>query len=586
MAAATSPDHVAKVPPADTQSALRQVRWELRSDWQMDLIGPHGLRLQEWLRDGIARVVKQGEHRLVYRVDLPRGTVFLKHYRCRSWLAAVRNLVRRSISRREMRSAQEVLRRQLPTAVPVGIGEQRRGGLVRDSFFITEAIPESHTLDEFLATTLPSLPPAEAANVRRQLIDQLARLSAQLHRTGVEHLDFHAGNILVRCVAEARHAGEKQAGLRPCLYLIDLPKIRLSGPLNWRKSRRSLAMLLGGLLTRTTLRERWQFWKAYRLERPDLVGGDSRLGAEEVLHLAWEQAFGVLASRDRRCLANNRDFYGLSAGNTRGHAVRSVPQDQLAAVMRDPESPLREFWHQPLKISHSSLMVRATLVENGSPVEVAYKRFRVKHWWKALIAWLRPGRALRAWQVGHALLQRGIATPRPLLVCQQRFSRNSYLATEWIPGGENLHLFLWRIASLPPRQRDRLAAQCARSLGTLLARLHTWRISHRDLKACNLLVAGDTQAAGDAMQAWLVDLDGVTLHKRLSAARRAQDLARLAVSLEMHAWISRTLRLQFVRCYLRELQPAADSLRRLWPDVRSRAERLLLDLRRRGRPVA
>jgi len=47
------------------------VRWQVHPKCHAQLIGPQGLRLDEWLRAGQAHVVKNGPHRTVYRVTLP-----------------------------------------------------------------------------------------------------------------------------------------------------------------------------------------------------------------------------------------------------------------------------------------------------------------------------------------------------------------------------------------------------------------------------------------------------------------------------------------------------------------------------------
>jgi len=51
--------------------------WRLRADFARQL-GPDGIRLEEWLRTGQAVIVKQGPHRIVYRVELPNVTFYVK----------------------------------------------------------------------------------------------------------------------------------------------------------------------------------------------------------------------------------------------------------------------------------------------------------------------------------------------------------------------------------------------------------------------------------------------------------------------------------------------------------------------------
>lgn len=555
-----------------------EIRWEVRPRWRPALLPSGKLPLAEWLSGGQAQVVKRGMHRVVYRVDLPQGSFYLKHYRCTSWRKVGRNLLSASASRRELRQAEEVLRREVPTATPVGIGEILRGGAVGDNFYVTEAIPDACTLAEHFADRLPKLPPERQSAARRRLIDELARLTARLHRAGVRHDDFHAGNILVRDGASEGTGGDGA----PQLYLIDLQGVRLSGPLSWRRSRFGLVMLASGLLWELSPEERRRLFVAYLAERPDLAI-EPHKAVREIEPRVLTYARGVLARRDERSLRDNKDFFNGRLPGVRGHAVCDVPPEELERLLRDPEAPLHEFRHSPLKLSHSSVVVRAELTVGGRKQTVAYKRCRVKSWWKSLLPrWLRPSRALLNWRRGHALVQRRIATPRPLLVIDPAHGRDSYLATEWIEGAENLHLYLWRIATLPPRERRRAAMRCARSLGSLLGKMHFWHISHRDLKACNLMVAD----RGNGTESYLIDLDGMSIRRNLPAEARAQDLARLAASMAMHPWLARGAFVAFLRAYVGEVSAPPSDWKTTWREVSLRAERLMEEMQRRGKPVA
>src|SRR5207245_8075370 len=44
------------------------VRWQVLPEWRQLLFGANGFRLDEWLRSGLAHVVKNGPHRTVYRI--------------------------------------------------------------------------------------------------------------------------------------------------------------------------------------------------------------------------------------------------------------------------------------------------------------------------------------------------------------------------------------------------------------------------------------------------------------------------------------------------------------------------------------
>ncbi len=81
------------------------ILWHVLPHCRDALLGPDGLLLDEWLRNGQARVVKHGPHRTVYHVTLPDLNFYLKHYRLADTRARLRQLVRPSKARMEFEHA-------------------------------------------------------------------------------------------------------------------------------------------------------------------------------------------------------------------------------------------------------------------------------------------------------------------------------------------------------------------------------------------------------------------------------------------------------------------------------------------------
>jgi tRNA A-37 threonylcarbamoyl transferase component Bud32 len=106
--------------------------------------------------------------------------------------------------------------------------------------------------------------------------------------------------------------------------------------------------------------------------------------------------------------------------------------------------------------------------------------------------------------------------------------------------------------------------------------MHALQIAHRDLKGANLLV---TEQA-DRVATYLVDLDGVCQHRRLSPALRAANLARLAAGMEAHPWVTRSVWCRFLRSYISQFPHGSVDWKQLWRDVAHRSRRII---RRKGR---
>lgn len=556
------------------------VRWQMLRAWRGSLVGPSGLPLDVWQREGRVRVVKDGAHRTVYRVELPQGAVFIKHYRCPAWWDPLRNLWRASASRREFNKAIELQRRGIATIRPLALGEQFVRGGVQENFLITAAELQTVALNEFVER-LANRPRDEAELIRLRLAEALATLCAQLHRAGVYHDDLHAGNILVR--SDSCRTGQRSE--RPELRVLDLPGIQFSDALDWPRSRDSLVMLHSDWVQRATPRERWMFWRHYVRARPDLRLEHPRVAAAEIVERTRDYACEVMAGRAKRSLRSNRDFQALRCDNVQVHAVRRMSEHELRAWAANPERLIREYIDAPIKISHSGVVVEAQLPIDGVPTSVAYKRIQPRTLWKRLARWGRPSRALHHWVMGHALLERGIATAEPLCVLVPLGMQRGgveYLATRWIDGGENLHQFAWRMALLSPTERRPLVRQALQTLGQLIGRLHAWRIAHRDLKGCNLMLVERERE----IDAYVIDLDGVRIRRQLDHVEQVHNLARLAASAQAHNWLTRADRLRFMRAYAHELRASSAQRKRWAREVADAAQQVVERLQRQGHAIA
>jgi tRNA A-37 threonylcarbamoyl transferase component Bud32 len=264
--------------------------------------------------------------------------------------------------------------------------------------------------------------------------------------------------------------------------------------------------------------------------------------------------------------------------------TQGVPRALIGRVLDHPESLIRRGLGRPVKISRGCVLVEARLSIGGQDVAVAFKQYRPRNGWKALCRLVGRNPARRDWVAARRLVALGIATARPILLVEPRrpwLGRRSYLATEWIAGSQNLHLYGWKLSELPLRERLARAARCAEGLGRLIGRLHGRGVAHRDLKGANLLVV---DRAG-RISTWLVDVAGARFVGRLSDQRRARNLARLAVGLEAHPWVNRAVCCRFLRAYLRELPAPEADWKALWHAVAAESRRLRAKMQRRGEPL-
>jgi len=572
-------------PPDWQWQARGDVGWWLRDGWGDVLLGPHGLRLDEWREHGCLTTIKSGPHRIVYRANLPQGSIYIKHFLVPNRRAMLRQWVRRGKGRNEGKRSQNLAMLGLPTITPVALGEERKRKFLFENYLVTLAISDAVPLDEFVEHRLPEWSEPLCSQVRQRLARALGVMTARLHDAGLLHQDFHPGNILVRFDSPEV----------PELVMIDLDALRTSRRVTWKLARQNLALLDHFFWVRSSRTDRHRFLRSYLENRPDTPPDIRRFGRriEEATRLWAERLWRRWG---RRCRSSNK-YFDIYPGETSSCvAARDLDPDEVHKLLQDPDVPFRSVSTTILKNSRTTTVAETTMVVRGRPTQVIYKRFNRKKWLDPFFTLFRPSRAWRSWQAGQDLASRGIPTPQNLAFLSRRRSFKSdplfwflphetYLVTIKETDALSLTTYVNEVLpSLPTELRRARRRSLSVALALLIRSLHDRSLSHRDLKASNILINVDPASQRERLS--LIDLVGVRLHHPLPVKRRVQNLARLCLSLSSVSGPTRTDILQFLRVYLPWGLSPLNDWKGFWRSIDKAIRAKRSRNQRRGRPLS
>ncbi len=153
--------------------------------------------------------------------------------------------------------------------------------------------------------------------------------------------------------------------------------------------------------------------------------------------------------------------------------------------------------------------------------------------------------------------------------------REAYLLTEYVPASGDLHQRLQAVVRTgvvgPFRNEIERIARLARSL-------HQRQLSHRDLKAGNILASDNG--------VWLIDLVGMRAPKQLTREERIQNLTRLHASFHRSPLLTRTDKLRFLRTYQNWGLHSSGRWKKWWKAIDKATQAKVERNRSRGRPLA
>lgn len=497
--------------------------------------------------------IKRNARRVVWRIARDGRRYYLKQYCHRGPIRRLRRLLTGDDARRELALSRKLRAAGVPAVEVLAIGVSRD-----ISWMLSRAVEPSEPGDQWHNRLTEA--PDQNRRAIRGATRALARLVAGMHEAGVLHKDLHTGNVLV---------SEDPTG-RPHMVLTDLHRAAGQGRLPRRWRAKNLAQLLHDRRHFSSRTDRLRFLIHYlRHIRPmGTLRGWQRL----VEHFADAHTRKQYRKRDRRCFGQNKYFARLELGDHwRAHVVlasKRRPDMSIAAdhtftagqwltALSDPAG-LIDTCEGVVKDAPSGRVVRRTLRVGPHELQVYCKRHRRPRPWGRLCALLRPSRAARSFQRGHALLTRRIPTALPLATLTRRLGpwiTDSILITEAVVPAERLNRFLtqWlgegaKLRDVSTQQQQQIAHDILQQLGRLLRRLQEEGFAHRDLKNSNLLVLTDPP---DRPHLVLVGLNGLRRRRLVTTRRAFQMLMRLNVALLESPVVNHAGRLRMLLGYLR-----------------------------------
>lgn len=361
--------------------STRAWRWRLRPRIASAWLDAAGEPRRELLED----VAKRGPHRTTWRLTVAGIPSYLKFSRSRSWTGWLRGRLLGWPAEKEFRRLRLLAEAGLPVPQVLAVG--RPAGPDGSGSWLLTAEVAGRPLDEIAP---PERRPELASLTRAQRIGlarALARLLVRLHTAGFRHRDLHVGNVL--------WYPENNDTMDPRLTLVDVAAIEPSmGQISESGRWHNLVQLRHSLCLAATRSEQLRCVRIYLREAllvdPTRDRQYYRRLVHELARRADRYSQAAWAKADRKWARGNR----------------------RCAVVGGKTLEVRG-------LAHLGLPLLERLADGaGHPAAVS----------PATWQWLEFSGARRVWDLGHALLRRGIRVAEPIVLVQPARGETGWVA--------------------------------------------------------------------------------------------------------------------------------------------------------------
>ena len=477
------------------------------------------------------KIIKESRIRWAAIITLSnQQRVFVKSDRTKGWTESIKYLVLPSKGRKEWFVAYQLQKRNVAIPKPLGWLERVHRGLVKESYYFSEAVGSGNSLIEGPGPFFP----------------ELAKTVKKVHLAGLFHRDLHAGNFL----------WDGQT-----LFLIDLHSAKILRTLSLNQRLWNLSLLFHSLRSVWGEREQSLFMDAYF--EGELLHPRKK---EKLLQRVHVQ-MGRLQkrqwrSRTKRCLKESTEF---SIQRGKGFHYYHRRDFDLDKVKRMVEEHLRLLRENPSSLAKNAPEVSVSIIKDEGR-SVCVKHFRNLNLWRTFKDHFRQPKGLKSWVGSHGLRVRGIPSLTPLALVEKRRwwgLRESFFLMETSETGQEMDRYI--LERLGDLQKKRLFTK---AFAQWLSYLHQKGVFHQDMKTCNILISEN----GGGWKFHLLDQEDISLDEKVGSGKLFKSFLQLNTSTPRT--VTRTDRFRFLKEYLRG-NPILNH-----PDVF--IQKLMRESRRRG----
>jgi tRNA A-37 threonylcarbamoyl transferase component Bud32 len=464
-----------------------------------------------FIQGGEGKVITESKLRWAAIFTLSNGRrIFFKRDKTKGWIEYLKYFVFPSKGRKEWFVAYQSGKRHLNIPRPLGWMEHIHRGLVRESYYLSEAIGSGVSLIE------------ETDRLREeQTFNELVKIVRRMHDSGLYHRDLHAGNFL--------WDGES-------LFLTDLHRARILKSLSVEQRLANLSHLFHSLRSIWEEGEWSRFLERYFAEDP--ISPQKRESFLQKIHSGMDRLQRrQWQSRSRRCLKESTEFSVRKEMGTTVYHRKDFSFDRLKGAVERHLFLVKE---RPFELLKKSPEVKVSLFRDGEE-RVCVKQFCSPGLWDRLKERSRLSKGMKAWVGGNGLSVRGMNSIKPLALMERKGLSDrpeSFLVMEVLERGQELDRYI--LKGFGNLKEKRYFIQ---SFAKWLSRFHRNNLYHRDMKTCNIFVSG----GGKTWDFNLLDLEDVCLDKRVNEEMLFKNFLQLNTSTPRI--ITRTDRLRFFDAY-------------------------------------
>jgi tRNA A-37 threonylcarbamoyl transferase component Bud32 len=460
-----------------------------------------------------AEIIKESTWRWAAIFRLSKGRrIFFKRDKVKGWAEYIKYIVLPSKGQKEFLTASKLETKNLNIPKPLGWLERVRKGLVRESYYLSEAI----------GAGVPFIEEVAKSKQHRSIIE-LAMTVRKFQNAGLFHRDLHGGNFLWETDS---------------LFLTDLHRAKIVKSLSLNQRLWNLAHLFYSLRSIWGEKEQLQFLDQY------FEGISDQSKKREIL---LQRIYPMMArlqkkqwrSRTKRCLKESTEFTVRQEGEVCYFHRRDFPLERLKRVMEKHQALVRD---KPSSlVKYSPKVIVSILNDEGE--RLSLKQFCYPYFWGWAKEHFRRSKGVKAWVAANGMRSRGIPSLKPLALAERKNwmgLRESLLFMEAPAKDQEMDQYILKGFEDIKRKRFFI-----KTFARWLNGLHRMSLYHKDMKTCNILVS----EKGEAWEFHLLDFEDIKMDEKVDRKKLFRNFLQLSTSTP--SVMTRVDRFRFFREYLR-----------------------------------